>query len=504
MIEEAHNNAGSGSRIFRNFGYLTLGKILADVFTFLFFLVLARNYGQEGIGQYSFAMALTGVLVVFADFGLQNLSIKNMSRDRDQVAVYYGRLMAVRLLLSVAVCSALVAMTVFLPFSAEMKLLILVIGTYQIFITLVNGFGAVFVALESMHVTSLLEVSLRVTTAITGIVIVLGGGGLFLAVSSLPVMTILHVVLGYFLTHRRCGALRLSVTLAGARQVLGDAFPYALHSFFELFSSRVALIFIGFMLSDAATGIFNVAYRFVFVLLFIPVFARLAIFPVASRLYVTSPEQLKELYRITSNLAVVLGLPMAAGIWLLAPKLIGMLYGLEFVKSVEILRWLAWLIPVVFLRCIMEIFLIASDHQRAVTRSHLLIACLGAFLHFWMIVWFGLQGAAAATLLAEILLIVLLGVRLHALFVWRSLGRRICICTLAVIAFLVPLVMWIHLALPFTILVAVVIYVGVLGIFRDIRQNELALILNYLSNKRDILSVFFKKPITKSGQTSRS
>lgn len=504
MIEEAHNNAGAGSRIFRNFGYLTLGKVLADVFTFLFFLVLARNYGQEGIGQYSFAMALTGVLVVFADFGLQNLSIKDMSRDRDQVANYYGRLMAVRLLLSVAVCSALVGMTAFLPFSEEMKLILIVIGAYQIFITLVNGFGAVFVALESMHVTSLLEVSLRATTAITGIAIVWGGGSLLLAVSSLPVMTILHVALGYFLTHRRCGALRLSVTLAGVRQVLGDAFPYALHALFELFSSRVALIFIGFMLSAGAVGIFNVAYRFVFVLLFIPVFARLAIFPVASRLYMTSPEQLKELYRITLNLAIVFGLPMAAGIWLIAPKLIEMLYGLEFVQSVEILRWLAWLIPVVFLRCIMEMFLIASDRQRAVTRSHLLIACLGALLHFWMIVWLGLQGAAAATLLAEILLIVLLGERLHHLFVWQSFGRRIGICTLAVIAFLIPLVMWIHLALAVTILLAVLIYVGVLSIFRDIRQNELVLILNYLSHNRDVLSVFSQKPMTKSRQSSRS
>jgi O-antigen/teichoic acid export membrane protein len=501
MFEEAHNNAGAGSRIFRNFGYLTLGKVLADGFTFLFFLVLARNYGQEGIGQYSFAMALTGVLVVFADFGLQNLSIKDMSRDRDQVAVYYGRLMAVRVLLSVAVCSVLVGMTAFLPFSEEMKLLILVIGVYQVFITLVNGFGAVFIALESMHITSLLEVSLRVTTAITGIVIVGWGGSLLLAISSLPVMTILHVAFGYYLTHRRCGALHLSVTLASVRHVLGDAFPYALHAFFEIFSSRVALIFIGFMLSAGATGIFNVAYRFVFVLLFIPVFARLAIFPVVSRLHVSFPEQLKELFRITLNLAIVLGLPMAAGIWLIAPELIEVLYGLEFVQSIEILRWLAWLIPMVFLRCIMEIFLIASDRQPLVTRSHLLTAGIGAILHYCLIFGFGLQGAAAATLLAEMLLIVLLGSQLKALFVWQSFGRRIGICTLALIVFLVPLGMWNHLAMPVTMLFAVLIYVGVLGIFKEIRQNELTLILNYLAYIRGIPSAVSQKPITKIGQT---
>lgn len=499
MSEEPKRDAGSGLRIFRNFGYLTVGKVLADVFTFLFFLVLARTYAQEGIGQYSFAMALTSVLVVFADFGIQNLSIKNMSRYRDQVADYYGRLMAVRLLLSTMVFSALLVIIAFLPFSKELKLLIIVIGAYQVFITLVNGFGAVFIALEGMHVTSLLEVSLRVTTALTGMSIVWWGGSLLLAVSSLPVMTFLHVALGYFLTYKRCGPLHISVTIAGVRQVLGEALPYAMHALFELFSSRVALLFVGFMLGAVAAGVFNVAYRFVFVLLFIPGFARLAIFPVAARLFVNSPSQLKELYRITLNLAIVMGFPMAAGIWLIAPTLIEVLYGLEFVGSIGILRWLAWLIPVVFLRCIMEIFLIASDRQRAVTKSHLLVACIGGILHYWLIVVLGLQGAAAATLLAEILLIGLLGRQLKSLFVWQSIGVRFGVSIIAVAAFLVPLVVWNNLALYVAIPLSVFIYGGVLVLFRDIRESELRMLLNCLHHNFQICRRFFKKPVKNSG-----
>lgn len=116
MSECEKSHIGAGLRIFRNFGYLTIGKLFADGTTFLFFLVLARTYGQEGIGQYSFAMALTGVLSVFADFGIQTLSIKNLSRYRDQVTTYYGRLLAVRLLLSAMVISVLLVMAVLFPF----------------------------------------------------------------------------------------------------------------------------------------------------------------------------------------------------------------------------------------------------------------------------------------------------------------------------------------------------------------------------------------------------
>lgn len=500
MSECEKSHIGAGLRIFRNFGYLTIGKLFADGTTFLFFLVLARTYGQEGIGQYSFAMALTGVLSVFADFGIQTLSIKNLSRYRDQVTTYYGRLLAVRLLLSAMVISVLLVMAVLFPFPDEMKLLIIVIGAYQVFLTLVEGFGAVFVAWEDMHITSLFEVSLRVTTALAGMLIVYWGGSLLLAVSSLPAMTILHAVLGYHLILRRCGALRISVRTAGVRQVLGEAFPYALYSLLDLFSSRVALLFVGFMLSAAATGVFNVAYRFVVVLLFMPIFAGLAILPIASRLYVSSLEQLQELYRTTLNVAISLSLPMAGGIWLIAPRLIEFLYGLEFVESIGILRWLAWLVPVVFLRCIMRVFLIASDRQEAVTKSQFLVACVGGILHYWLIVEFGLQGAAAATLLAELLLIGLLGYQLKALFVWQNVGVRIVISSTAVAAFLVPLVVWNGLPLPAMIFCAVLIYSGVLVLFSDIRQDEVRLLLDYFSHNRQLKSGPSKEQATKSGR----
>jgi O-antigen/teichoic acid export membrane protein len=498
MREDANNDAGAGLRIFRNFGYLTIGKLFADGTTFLFFLVLARTYGQEGIGQYSFAMALTGVLSVFADFGIQTLSIKNLSRYRDQVGTYYGRLLAVRLLLSAMVISVLLVMTVLFPLPDEMKFLVIVIGVYQIFLTLVEGFGAVFVAWEDMHITSLFEVSLRITTALAGMVIVYLGGSLLLAVSSLPVMTLLHVALGYHLILRRCGVLRISVRAAGVRQVLREAFPYALYSLLDLFSSRVALLFVGFMLSVAATGVFNVAYRFIVVLLFMPIFAGLAILPLASRLYVSSLEQFQELYRVTLNVAIVLALPMAGGIWLIAPRLIELLYGLEFVESIGILRWLAWLVPVVFLRCIMRVFLIASDRQEAVTRSQLLVACVGGILHYWLIATFGVQGAAAATILAELLLIGLLSYQLKTFFVWQNVGIRIVISSTAVAVFLVALVFWTSLPLPATIICAVLIYSGVLILFSDIRQEELRLLLNYLSHNRHIPNDPSKKHVAKT------
>ena len=56
------------------------------MFTFVLFVVLSRTFGQDGIGQYSFAMALTGFFGLFGDFGLYNLSVKEISRGASSTA----------------------------------------------------------------------------------------------------------------------------------------------------------------------------------------------------------------------------------------------------------------------------------------------------------------------------------------------------------------------------------------------------------------------------------
>ena len=65
ILEEETYDSKSGKgfkKIFKNFSFLTIGKVSGDFFTFILFIVLSRKFGQEGIGQYSFAVGLGGFL----------------------------------------------------------------------------------------------------------------------------------------------------------------------------------------------------------------------------------------------------------------------------------------------------------------------------------------------------------------------------------------------------------------------------------------------------------
>jgi len=152
-------------KIIRNFGFLTTGTSLGFGCTFLLFVAISRVFGQEGIGKYSFAMALTSYFAAFSDFGLYTYSIKEMSRHTGTPEDYCGGIFMSRLILSAAALTVLLSILLFLPFSHETKLIIALIGAYQVINTLVDGFAAIFVAHEDMHLSSLLELSLRAVCA---------------------------------------------------------------------------------------------------------------------------------------------------------------------------------------------------------------------------------------------------------------------------------------------------------------------------------------------------
>ena len=217
----------------------------------------------------------------------------------------------------------------------------ILVGTFQIIYSVLDGVGSIFVAREKMLYKGLIEFSTKCSSALICIAIIYAGGGLAESLIALPVMAIFHVVTAHMLVIKKIGKLELGVPWKRLIAILHEATPYAGYEFLRQLATRIDVVFIGFMLGAASVGVYNVAYRVVFMLLFLPHFGSVAMLPLASRLYKNSQQELENLYHSSLNIVVLIGLPIAAGIWLIAPALIDFIFGKEFVESVQILRLLA-------------------------------------------------------------------------------------------------------------------------------------------------------------------
>jgi O-antigen/teichoic acid export membrane protein len=484
MVKEGEGeNQTRGGKILRNFGWLTAGRALGDGFTFLLLIVLSRVFGQDGLGQYAFAVALTSFFGIFADFGLYNFSIKELSRCTGQVGGQYSAIFSLRLLLSVIVFGVLLFILPFLPLPRGTKLIIALLGAYQMLYLLVNGFAAVLVAREDMHLASLLEASCKASAALAAIAVAIAGGSFVMAMAALPAVAFAQFFVAYGVLTSKHGRPRLIASWSSPTAALRSATPYALSALLGQLHWRTDVVLLGFFLGAAASGLYSAAYRVVSLLTLLPHLAGMALFPLASRLYVNSRQEFEALYQTSVNLAILIGLPAAAGLWLIAPDLIDLLFGAGFAESAALLRLLAVLLLIGSLESILWVLLMSCDRQVKVTRIQWIVAWVNVVGNLSLIPLWGLQGAAISAVTSDMLFVILLGRQLGAVCGWPQVSSRLAIGGVATASFCLPLAFLPSLSMGVMIPASFFLYAGALLLFKEIRNNEVSLLVTLIKGK---------------------
>ena len=474
----------SGGRVLRNFGFMMGGRFLGDASIFLLIVVWSRVYGQVGIGQYSFAVAVSGFFAAFAGFGLYPYSVKELARSRAPLATVYGRILSLRLLLTVAALAILLLVVPFLPFTREFKLVIVIIGVYQLMSELVQGLTAVFVAREEAHISAMLGVSRKAASAAAGIAVALSGGSLVVATGMLPAISALHLLAVYGIVTKRYGRPALVASVSSIRNQVREAVPYAASRFLSQASSRVDIVLVGFLIGAGGAGVYNVAYRVVFLLALVPRFAALSLFPRASTLYADSVSDFSELYHRSLNLIVLLGLPIAAGVWLIAPDLVLLTFGEEFREAASVLRILTVMLFFTFVSRTAAIFLMACDRQAVRTWGYLNATWVTVAAGLLLIPRFGIEGAAVAAVLSEAVPAILFVVWLRPVVGWPRMSSRLVIGGLGAASFCAAFVLLPALPMSVVIPASVLIYAATLVLFKETRTSEVRALVGIVRRSR--------------------
>jgi len=89
-------------RLTRNTAALVAAKVVTSGLTFLLAILINRNLGPERAGIYNYAFALYTIFQVIPDFGLGNISIRDISQDDSRMRRYLANIVSIRLILGCA------------------------------------------------------------------------------------------------------------------------------------------------------------------------------------------------------------------------------------------------------------------------------------------------------------------------------------------------------------------------------------------------------------------
>ncbi len=391
----------SSRRVARNASVLLVGDIIAKVASLAFYIAIARALGQEGFGDFSFALAIAVILVTVSGMGLDALLAREVSRDRGRIEHVFWDTLVARLALGTAATAVATAIAWVGGYDAVVVASVLVLSLATLAEVLKKCLGSVFQGVEDMAPIAIGSIVQRFTTAILAVAALALGAGV-LAVS---IFYLLGAVLGLAYSavafRRRELSSPFRISRAAMRRLVIASIPLGLSGIFATVLYRLDSAILSVMEDNVAVGAYSAAYRLLDSTLFISFFLVAAMFPMLSRLDRTTKPRSAEVFGLCVKALCGALLPIGVCLVAFADPIVELLYGSEFADSASAVRLLGGAAVFYGLAHLSNWMLVAQDRERFLPWLVGGAALLNIALNVALIPSMSFDGAALATTLSE-------------------------------------------------------------------------------------------------------
>ena len=349
----------------RNAVWLITQGLLTGLVSIVVAGLVARYLGTERYGILLLMLSYHFLFTPLTVLGTRPYSVREIAADRGRTLEVVEEMLALRFVLASSAIAAAVAYVLLaqpqIPAAllAALSLMLLFSGVATCFIDGLYGIESFKSVAKVMAASGLIvQASLVVAVVADAGLVGVAGAYVFGSAVSLGAAGVSF--------SRQVGPLRrLRPRLAHFRHV-HNSWTYFFQNIVLTIRQRIDVVLVNNFLGAHAAGIYGSSQALVQRIDLLQDAATTALFPRVTDLHGSSPEELKLLVRGAFKILLVLSTPMAFGLFAVAPDVVHLIFGEQFMESAAVLAVLALGIPFSFTYGLMFNVLTAMGHQRTV------------------------------------------------------------------------------------------------------------------------------------------
>lgn len=387
-----------------------LGKAITAGATFITTILLARNFGAAGYGEYTKIAAFVAIFLLIIDFGGNAVALPLM-KDRGE-AVVFSHLFFLRLFFGVILATLAPLIALLLPyneltqegFARETKLGILLLSSTIIFQGIFLSGNAVFQK-KLRYDRSVIAGGLgSLTTIIFLVILLFFRANLVVTLTAFVAGSLALAAATIWLLRAVIGDLQLSFSLGLFRQLIKASLPIGLTLIFNLLYLRTSTFILATTRPTLEVGVFGLAYKFFEFLLTIPTFFMNAVYPV-----LVDRRHDRQVLALTYRKAFWFLLTLSVIIMILGYSLAPLftLVKEDFSASIVPFRILILGLPLFFLSSLLMWFLIVFEKRLSLLTIYGSTMIIATILNLWLVPLFGPVAAAGVTIVGEAIIVFL-------------------------------------------------------------------------------------------------
>ncbi|AFZ32186.1 polysaccharide biosynthesis protein [Gloeocapsa sp. PCC 7428] len=390
-----------------NVGWLTAERILSMALTLAVGIQVVRYLGPENFGKLSYGISLAGLFGAVSKLGLDSIVVRNIVRDESSTAETLGTAFLLKLIASFATI-ILVGCTTW-TLNAEPQVH---------WIAIIVAFGLILQAFEVIDFWFQSRVHSKAIVGVRSTVLLLSSGIKLLLITLefpliafawLMLVDVLLNALGMiwvYFRHRQ-SLLTWRISWSKAKNLLNDSSPLILSAVMVTIYMKIDQVMLGNMATNESVGNYAAAVRFSEVWYFFPIAVYSSVFPAIIRTKQRDEKEyyfrLQQLYDLMAGISLV----VAICVTFLSDTLITSLLGKEYTSAGAILALHVWTGPFLILGVARGKWLIVENLTQLNFLTNLIGAISNIFLNLVLIPAYDAIGAALATVLSQIILMLI-------------------------------------------------------------------------------------------------
>lgn len=393
-------------KIAYNVVFSATAKILSTILALVGIGFITRYLGKEGFGDYATVLAFFSFFGAIADLGLYSISVREISREKANEEKIMGNVFTFRILSSFLIFLLSPVIIIFLPYSYEVKMGIMLSAAAFMFSSsylVLNGIFQKNLAMDRVAAAELLGKIIQVGFIILAIKKDWG----FMAIILSLVICMLINFSSVFLLSRQYLRFKLRVDFSYWKKFLKMSFPMGISVAITFLYFKMDTIMLSIMQSSADVGIYNAAYKIIENITFFPAMIIGLIMPLMSRYIFSDKEKFKNISNKTFKIFFLLVVPLVVGALFLAEKIIFLIGGAGFTESANILRILIFALAFIFFGHFFNNILIAGNLQKKLMKILAVCAAFNIITNLILIPLYSYKGAAITSVFTEVLVVSL-------------------------------------------------------------------------------------------------
>lgn len=452
--------------VFANMSWMMISQVLTSILAFVWTLLTAHYLGVADLGNLGTAISFANLLVIIADFGMTTYITRSISTDYGLEDSYIGNAVTLKIILSFIYLGVTLIIVNLLGWSNILGFITFLFAFESVLKSFCSLFYASFQAHEKIKYQAISNIILNVLTFIFILIVTFTNFGL-LGIAIAYIMANLFTFIYAYLAIRKYFIVpKLLFDKDLSKKLVIAGIPFALTSLFYTIYYSIDMVMLNQFVGSYPTGLYNSSYKLINVLTLFYTIYSAVVFPVMSKLFKNDRDMLTLSFNKSVKYLSLVTIPLAIATLFYAGDIVYLCYGKKFLAADNVLKILIWTVCFLFINGAASLVLNASHKEYSVTKIYSMAAIFNIVLNFILIPNYSVYGASVATVLSEVLILIL---ELHMLNKINQLPDKQLVFDLAkimVASVIMGVVLYVlglnvFIAIPVGIIVYLVVFVVV-------------------------------------------